>query len=252
MSARSGGTEGVVVSPGAGRELVVPLFGSRRSEPGIDELRRLSEAFCTGRGRATVSLGPEYKRTAEGSATSSSGSTSTPPPPGASEKPRGVLSSGATELTSDRLRLSEDLGRWALVPWLPEDLALPFLEPQVPRITGADPSTWKWPGPGVSPLSRWLRLYRLLHRAWLLAIVRGRREDWESCNVFNMRKGAVRDRMIVDRHGPSGMKGHILGGVSSSLFTTSRALKEIRRKPSIGARASHGPRCRWEHVGAAV
>lgn len=80
------------------------------------------------------------------------------------------LPGGAAELDPARLRLSGGLGRWPLLPWLPEVLTVPFVEPRVLQRPCPDPDTWRWSGPGCAPPVRWLWLYRLLSDAGLLCI----------------------------------------------------------------------------------
>jgi hypothetical protein len=144
----------------------------------------------------------------------------------------------AGRLDASRLPLQGKFAHWPLADWLPDEMAMAFREPRVLHQPGRDPSEWEWPGSGSSTKKEWIDLYEVLSSVGLLRVVRGERLPHETCAVFNLRKDAVKDRMVVDSRGPNGSEGRLVAAASSSLFPAYRLTEVVLKKKVEFFRAS--------------
>ena len=106
-------------------------------------------------------------------------------------------------LDASRLTFGAGLGKWDLGRWLPPDKAMGYVEPAILERPAWDPRCWNWPGAINSDDDEWLALYGKLHDAGVLGLMRGPVSDVRTCAAFNVVKDSDRDRLIVDRRGPT-------------------------------------------------
>jgi hypothetical protein len=125
---------------------------------------------------------------------------------------------GPSSLDPSRLDFKSGLAHWELDRWLPDDLVVPFRDPEPVRRIDPDPRSWAWSGPGANSSRSLLEFYQKLDSANLLGFSRGDRQIHECMNPFNMYKDDTEDRLLCDRRGPNGTECRIVDNKATRNF----------------------------------